>query len=95
MKQPTEREEVKEKAAPKRRRKCKDLIKPDNFIIPMNSGWKAIFDTFVLFVVAYSIFTTSLYVSFDPVIPETFQIIDEIVFYVFSLDFTLSKSPPY
>jgi len=90
--QPTEKEEPKDKVAPmKRKRKCKDLIKPDNFIIGMNSGWKAIFDTFVLFVVAYSIFTTSLYVSFDPEIPDTFAFIDEIVFYVFSLDFILSK----
>mmetsp|Transcript_8654 Transcript_8654/g.13426 ORF Transcript_8654/g.13426 Transcript_8654/m.13426 type:complete len:143 (+) Transcript_8654:280-708(+) len=56
----------------------------------MNSGWKAIFDTFVLFVVAYSIFTTSLYVSFDPDIPETFELIDEAVFYIFSLDFVLN-----
>ena len=63
----------------------------DNFIISANSGWKAIFDTIVLFVVAYSIFSTLLVVSFDPEVNETYKIIDNLVLITFTTDFVLSK----
>jgi hypothetical protein len=82
-----------EVASSQREKELLDFLRVDNLIISMNSSWKAFFDTFVLFVVAYSIFTTLLYVSFDPQIPPTFQKIDNFAFYVFSADFLLSKWP--
>jgi hypothetical protein len=82
----------KQQSVKRKKTKLKDYLKLEMYIIDTNSKWKAIFDTFVLFVVAYSIFTTLLYVSFDPAIPESVQKIDLFVFYVFSTDFVLSKS---
>lgn len=72
-------------------KKLKDFLIADNFIISANSGWKAIFDTIVLFVVAYSIFSTLLVVSFDPEVNDTYKMIDNIVFLTFTADFILSK----
>jgi len=60
-------------------------------VISMNSGWKAIFDSFVLIVVTYSIFTNLLYVSFSPEKYEIADTIDNIAFVVFVTDFVLSK----
>ncbi len=48
------------------------------------------FDTFVLIVIGYSIFTTLYYVSFSPEKDEYLIIIDDIVLYVFITDFTLN-----
>jgi hypothetical protein len=58
----------------------------------MTSGWKAIFDTFVLFVVAYSIISTLLLVCFNPVIDEDDPVktIDDFVLIVFGIDFCLN-----
>ena len=72
-------------------KKIKDFLNADNFIISANSGWKAIFDTIVLFVVAYSIFSTLLVVSFDPEVNQTYKMIDNVVLVIFILDFVLSK----
>ena len=72
-----------------------DYLKLDNFIIGMNNTWKTFFDTFVLFVVAYSIFTTLLYVSFEVDPDQPWERIDQFVFYVFTADFVLSKFHSY
>ena len=55
----------------------------------MNSGWKAIWDSFVLIVVTYSIFTNLLYVSFSPEKYEIANLLDDIAFGVFVIDFIL------
>ena len=73
------------------RRRCKDYLKAEKYVIPMNSGLKAIFDSFVLIVVTYSIFTNLLYVSFSPEKYEIIETIDNIAFGVFITDFVLSK----
>ena len=58
----------------------------------MNSSWKTVFDTFVLLVVAYSIFTSLFYVAFDPPhIPPLMIELDTIALYVFIIDFVFSK----
>lgn len=75
----------------KARWKCRDIFKASNFIISMNSTWKTVFDTFVLLVVAYSIFTSLFYVAFDPKTPELMDVLDDYAFYIFVLDFVLSK----
>ena len=75
--------------------KCRDIFKASNFIISMNSSWKTVFDTFVLLVVAYSIFTSLFYVAFDPVIPPLMAKFDDIALYVFIIDFALSKLPHF
>jgi len=41
------------------------ILKPDNYIISMESQWKSIFDTMILLVIGYSCITTVLYISFD------------------------------
>lgn len=71
--------------------RCRDIFKASNFIISMNSSWKTVFDTFVLLVVAYSIFTSLFYVAFDPDIPPLMAQFDDIALYVFIIDFVLSK----
>ena len=43
----------------------RDGLKAENFIINMNSQWKAVFDTCILIVIGWSCFTTVLYISFD------------------------------
>jgi hypothetical protein len=41
--------------------------------------------------VAYSIFSTLLIVSFDPVVNQTYRNIDNVVMVIFTMDFVLSK----
>lgn len=91
-----ENEEQKDQNIHKRRR-LKDILNPDNFIIPMSSGWKAIFDTFVLFVVAYSIISTLLFVCFNPVIEpdDPIKYVDNFVLVVFAIDFVLNFFTEY
>jgi len=50
----------------KKKKKCREYLDPDNFIISSKSRLKTIFDMICLLVVTYSIFYSLLFVSFDP-----------------------------
>jgi len=43
----------------------KEYMKPERLIISQQSRWKAIFDTSIIIVIAYSCFTTVFYVAFS------------------------------
>jgi hypothetical protein len=89
----SDKENEKQESQTKRKKmKWKDYLNFELYIIDTNSRWKAIFDTGVLFVVAYSIFTTLLNVAFDPETTPTIDTVDTIVKYIFAADFILSKS---
>lgn len=53
----------------------------------MNSGWKNVFDTSMLLVIAYSCLTTVYYVSFSQEISQKLKYFDFIVTALFSFDF--------
>ena len=73
----------------------KDFLKPENFIIPMSSQWKTIFDTSILIVIGYSCLTTVYVISFDIEQTPTFKIIDNIVMGFFALDFVFNFFQEY
>lgn len=60
-------------------------------IISHDSKWKRIFDTFVLFVVAYSIFSSLMNIAFTPDFDQTLYNVDLSVTVIFSIDLVLSK----
>ena len=65
----------------------RDCLKPENFIISMNSQWKAIFDTSILIVIGYSCLTTVLNISFKIQQGPVLKFIDTAVLISFALDF--------
>ena len=65
----------------------KDSLKAENFIISMNSQWKAVFDTFILFVIGYSCLTTVLNISFNIQTGPFLTFVDNVVLMCFALDF--------
>ena len=73
----------------------KNNLRTDNFIIRMDSGWKAIFDTSILIVIGYSCFTTVFHVSFGNNIPEVLKIIDYGVTATFFMDFLFNFFQEY
>ena len=78
----TQRKNSKDKS-----RKCRDYLKAENFIISMNSPWKTVFDTSILLVIGYSVFTSVFFVSFNVQRSRLFRIIDSGVTTVFFIDF--------
>ena len=70
-------------------------MKPENFIISMNSKWKTIFDTSILIVIGYSIFTTVLYISFEIKESEIISIINTMVMISFACDFVFNFFQEY
>jgi hypothetical protein len=65
----------------------RDYLRPENFIIGLDSQWKTIFDTSILLVIGYSCFTTVLYISFEIQTGPFLTFIDHIVLTGFALDF--------
>ena len=57
----------------------RDYLRPENFIISLESQWKTIFDTSILLVIGYSCFTTVLYISFEIKTGPFLTFIDHIV----------------
>lgn len=64
----------------------KDLLNVDNLCISMDSTWKAVFDTSILFVIGYSCATSVFNVSFDVQVKGFLIILDDIVTFFFALD---------
>lgn len=75
----------------KKKKKCRDYLDPDNFIISSKSRLKTIFDMICLVVVTYSIFYSLLHVSFEPEVNPTIELINWFVTCVFAIDFICSK----
>ena len=75
----------------KKKKKCRDYLDPDNFIISSKSRLKTVFDMICLLVVTYSIFYSLLFVSFDPVLTPEIVKINLFVTIVFGCDFICSK----
>ena len=73
----------------------KENLRPDKFIIRLDSGWKAIFDTSILIVIGYSCFTTVFHVSFGNKIPDNLRYIDYGVTLTFFLDFVFNFFQEY
>lgn len=73
----------------------RDCLKAENFIISMNSQWKAVFDTSILLVIGYSCFTTVLYISFDITTGPFLSFIDNVVTACFALDFIFNFFQEY
>ena len=65
----------------------RDIMKPEKLIISQQSRWKAIFDTTIIAVIAYSCFTTVYYVAFDATQSESAKNKDMVVTVFFSFDF--------
>ena len=62
-------------------------MKPDNFIISENNGWKAGFDNAILIVIGYTCFTTVFFVAFEAQKTKQLQVLDHLVTIFFALDF--------
>ncbi len=67
----------------------------DYIIISENSKWKATFDIYITFLVAYSCFTTVYYVAFDDIPTQTLEIVNYIVEGSFFLDFSFNFLTEY
>jgi len=67
----------------------------DYIIISENSKWKATFDIYITFLVAYSCFTTVYYVAFDDVPSNVLEIVNYIVEGSFFLDFSFNFLTEY
>ncbi len=65
----------------------RELLKPEKYIIPMNSQWKTVFDTSILFVIGYSCFSTVLYIAFDIEESPLIATINWVVLGFFAFDF--------
>lgn len=65
----------------------RDWLKAENFIISMNSQWKAAFDTSILLVIGYSCLTTVLNISFKIQTGPFLTFVDNVVLICFALDF--------
>lgn len=70
---------------------CRHLIMAEFYIIPVTSTWKAIFDTCVVIIIAYSIFSTLLIAAFNPTQEGAWYAFEVFVNCVFMIDFVLSK----
>jgi hypothetical protein len=86
-KNPEEDEEKEKDNSNDRKCSIKELLKAENFIISMESQWKTIFDTAILFVIGYSCFTTVLYISFEIKMIPILIFIDNFVMACFAMDF--------
>ena len=73
----------------------KDCMKAENFIISMNSQWKAAFDTSILFVIGYSCLTTVLNISFNITTGPFLTFVDNLVLVCFALDFVFNFFQEY
>lgn len=70
-------------------------MKPEKLIISQQSRWKAIFDTTIIAVIAYSCFTTVYYVAFDATQSESAKNKDLVVTVFFSFDFFFNMAQEY
>jgi hypothetical protein len=68
----------------------KKYMKLEKFIIPLNSEWKAFFDTSILIVIGYSCSTTVFYVAFDALYSKSAKSRDSIVTIFFAMDFVFN-----
>ena len=86
-------EDEKDKMANKEKKvsmSLKDCMKAENFIISMNSQWKAAFDTSILLVIGYSCLTTVLNISFNIETGPFLTFVDNVVLLCFALDFVFN-----
>ena len=65
------------------------------YIIEQDNTYKTIFDTSILFVIAYSCFTTVYYVSFNQNPNSTLYVVDIVVNVAFLLDFIFNFLTEY
>ena len=70
-------------------------MKPERLIISQQSRWKAIFDTSIIIVIAYSCFTTVFYVAFSAEQTTFAKTNDMIVTFFFSFDFFFNMMQEY
>jgi hypothetical protein len=67
----------------------------DYIIISENSKWKAAFDIYITFLVAYSCFTTVYYVAFDDTPSSSLEILNYVVEGSFFADFAFNFLTEY
>lgn len=73
----------------------RDLLKTENFIIPMDAQWKNVFDSIVLVLTTWSCISMMFIVCFNQEMSETLTHIDLVVTVFFALDFIFNFFQEY